>query len=303
MQNSVAFALKKISSPEGESYKQELIAHEKACAKLQKGEHIIKLLLTYEHDGHHYLMFEWADGALVDFWERRLAKDPPQAEKWAAEQCYGLATALKQIHGLATWQAEKREAAKQDRDLSLGPTSGDDPDKAADWGIHGDIKPKNILWFSRYRDRKDHLVISDLGLTRYHSEFSRSKMAASKIDGFSEAYRPQELDLDNKNISRRSDVWSLGCVFLEFCVWYLEGIDGVERFEQQREKDDKSDIRGLTELKFFILGSVPGSGERIASVKPSVKRVSNMTQLNLRGGVSLANHQSHLPEACRSPHD
>lgn len=269
----MAFALKKINSPEGESYKQELRAHEKACAKLQKGEHIIKLLATYEYDGHHYLMFEWADGALDEFWERRMAKEPPQAERWAAEQCFGLATALKQIHGLATWQEEKRKAAKRDRDLSLGPTSRGDADKAADWGRHGDIKPKNILWFSKYRDRKDHLVISDLGLTRYHSEFSRSKVDPSKIDGFTGTYRPPEMDLRDNQVSRKSDVWSLGCVLLEFCIWYLEGVDGVERFENEREEGDKSDICGLRELKFFTLESAPGSDKRTATIKPVVQKV------------------------------
>ena len=216
-------------------------------------------------------MFEWADGPLDEFWEKRIAKGPPEADLWAAEQCFGLATALKQIHGLATWQAEKRKAAKKDRDLSPGITAAED-DKAADWGRHGDIKPKNILWFSKYRDRKDHLVISDLGLTRYHSEFSRSKMSASKVEGFSEAYRPPEMDL-NKPISRKSDVWSLGCVFLEFCIWYLEGADGVDKFEHEREEDDTSAIRCLKELKFFIIEPPDGSRERTAAVKPIVTKV------------------------------
>lgn len=239
----------------------ELAAHEKVSAKLQKADHIIKLLATFKLEGDHYLIFEWADGTLDKFWETRVAKESPQTERWAAEQCLGLATGLKQIHGLATWQVEE-----QNRDTALGPH------RAADWGRHGDIKPSNILWFSKYRGRKDHLVISDLGLTRFYSDPSQSIVPSSEINGFTAAYRPPEMDL-NLPVSRKSDIWSLGCVFLEFCIWYLQGADGVERFEDDRSKDDDSDIPNFKEYKFFNLGSVPGNEAKTPTIKPIVKEV------------------------------
>jgi hypothetical protein len=34
--------------------------------------------------------------------------------------------------------------------------------------------------------------------------------------------------------SRKYDVWSLGCIFLEFVIWVLRGIDGVEKFKNHR---------------------------------------------------------------------
>lgn len=152
----------------------------------------------------------------------------------------------------------------------------DSGDEAANYGRHGDIKPKNILWFSRYGERKDHMVISDLGLTRYHSKFTRSKVTPSNVDGFTEAYRPPEMDIPGRQICRKFDIWSLGCVFLEFCVWYLEGADGIDKFEYARQDEDISSIQNFREPKFFNIMEKDDEGNTIpprAEVKHSVTKV------------------------------
>lgn len=33
-----------------------------------------------------------------------------------------------------------------------------------------------------------------------------------------------------------SDIWSLGCVFLEFIVWYVSGIEALQQFQEQTPK-------------------------------------------------------------------
>ncbi|KAF2728104.1 kinase-like protein, partial [Polyplosphaeria fusca] len=214
------FALKAIEAGDHKAYKDELSALEKTCAQVQKEKHLIKLLLTFRHGEKFYLLFEWADGNLDEFWKTRSFRPP--RERWAAEQCLGLAKAVRRIHGLTTWQ-------KRERSSSVGSLI----EAERDWGRHGDIKPENILWFQEYGNDRNLLVVSDLGLTRYHSQFSKSFVPRSHIDGCSWAYRPPELDM-NEGISQKYDIWSLGCVFLEFCVWYLQGYDEVERFSLQR---------------------------------------------------------------------
>lgn len=37
-----------------------------------------------------------------------------------------------------------------------------------------------------------------------------------------------------KLVTREYDIWSLGCLFLEFITWIVHGYTGVEEFEEVR---------------------------------------------------------------------
>ncbi|CAN9325974.1 kinase-like protein [Alternaria alternata] len=253
------FALKAIEAGDHKAYRDELAALEKTCAQVQREKHLIKLLLTFRHGDKFYLLFEWADGNLGEFWETHRTRPPTLLdERWAAKQCLGLARAVSRIHGLTTWQ-------KNGRSSSFGSLN----DAERDWGRHGDIKPENILWFQEYETDHDLLVISDLGLTRYHSQSSKSLVPRSRIDGCSYAYRPPELDIEER-ISQKYDIWSLGCVFLEFVVWYLQGYDEVESFSLQREDEDLVIYEGVKIDKFFNIAKSE-DGQRKPQVKQAVK--------------------------------
>jgi serine/threonine protein kinase len=226
------FALKELDTHAVEVYRRELSALERTCAQIQKEKHLIKLLLTFQHGEKYYFLFEWADGNLGDYWEKH--PEPPEHtvanRKWAAEQCLGLATAVKRIHGLATWQKERRNSSPR----SLSPSSNVTTEDEREWGRHGDIKPNNILWFSSYEDKGNHLVLSDLGLTRYHSSATRSLQPHVNIEGYTGSYRPPEMDMQGQHICQKYDIWSLGCVYLEFCIWWLEGVESLQMFEDER---------------------------------------------------------------------
>ncbi|KAI1176228.1 kinase-like domain-containing protein [Nemania sp. FL0916] len=211
------FALKEISSPDEEIYRLELLALAKVPQRRQ--EHLISLLLTFKHGARRYFLFEWADSNLWDFWAKyyKGSRDAVVSPMWMAEQCLGLATAVKQIHGLTTWQK-----------LNEPP----DTDEKV-WGRHGDIKPHNILAFSSDKTKDYRLVLSDLGLTRYHSSVTRSRVSPTSLDGFTGLYRPPD-----ELICSKYDIWSLGCVFLEFCTWWLKGFRSVQDFESERTKPD-----------------------------------------------------------------
>jgi serine/threonine protein kinase len=243
-----------------EAYQAELRALEKSCAQIQREKHLIKLLLTFQHGDKYYLLFEWADGNLEEFWERHPAGPTElMGSSWAAEQFCGIASAVKRIHGLSTWQKKKRNQL-----------SGDVND-SREWGRHGDIKPDNILWFSTHGEDRNLLVLSDLGLTRYHTQISRSKVRHSHVEGYTRVYRPPEMDLDTKVISQKYDIWSLGCVYLEFCIWYLKGFKAVRQFEYERAEEDRSDIQNYEEAKFFNI--IKHDNRNFAEVKPTIGKV------------------------------
>lgn len=254
------FALKEIDALDRETYRQELAALEKAIAQPQKEKHLIKLLLTFQHGEKYYLLFEWADGNLEELWERVTVTPTPYVTRWAASQLLGIANAVRRIHGLSTWQKVQRESP-------LGSTNSDE----REWGRHGDIKPNNILWFSSYGEYSNLLVVSDLGLTRYHSLLTRSLVPRSHVEGLTWVYRPPEMDLGG-HISQKYDIWSLGCVFLDFCTWYLRGIDAIREFEDKRFEQDKSKFRIVEEDKYFNIED-DGSGNKVPKVKPAVEEV------------------------------
>ncbi|GAW23370.1 hypothetical protein ANO14919_129280 [Xylariales sp. No.14919] len=257
--NPVQFALKEIPTSEVDAYHQELLALEKAFPQIQKEKHLIKLLLTFRHGHKYYFLFEWADGNLEEYWNRYPETPEHTVERsiWMARQCSGLATAVKRIHGLATWQREQRERS----DPSFLAVPGG---KEKEWGRHGDIKPSNILWFSSYGKEGSLFVLSDLGLTRYHSSLTRSRVSPTSIDGCTEVYRPPEMDMPGQYICSKYDIWSLGCVFLELCTWWLGGLSSVREFEDQRAPEPGKIIE---EPKYFFIP------EETHSAQPQLKLV------------------------------
>ena len=76
------------------------------------------------------------------------------------------------------------------------------------------------------------LKLADFGLSRVHKFPEES--APGKSTAFSPTYRSPEFDITNTAIGRRADVWSLGCVFLEFVTWYVLGTAGLDDFGEAR---------------------------------------------------------------------
>ncbi|KAJ4089778.1 hypothetical protein NW769_013220 [Fusarium oxysporum] len=95
---------------------------------------------------------------------------------------------------------------------------------------HGDLKPENILAFRE--GGTDVLRIADLGLAKFHlkstSDRKRAKEYTETVTGTTQ-YMPPEFHV-NGQISRRHDVWSLGCIFLEFIIWTAWGLEGLDKF-------------------------------------------------------------------------
>ena len=78
------------------------------------------------------------------------------------------------------------------------------------------------------------VVISDFGLARIHDEVTQLREKTKLAGGETIVYAAPEIELyPNRGISRRYDIWSLGCLYLEFVIWLLYGSEELERFHQR----------------------------------------------------------------------
>jgi hypothetical protein len=223
--------------------------------------HLIRLLLTYSYKGRFHMVFPWADGNLKALWEktdRRLHHEPQKADllRWISTQILGLARALSRVHYFEIDNENFQGLSSEDRKRSHGR--------------HGDLKPENILWFKDEGSFMGTLKIADFGFADFHSEHSKSNVCKSDVGGITATYRAPEYDV-SKKVSPQYDIWSFGCVLLEFVVWYLRGWEGVDGFSMRRLKDSRetpiaSDV--------FFARDYDATRGWIASMKDSVKRVS-----------------------------
>ena len=213
---------------------------------LQEHPNLVTLVATYYYKKGYYLLFPWASGGnLREFWTRG-PLDGPEFKLWVAEQCVRLANGLAKIHDCS--------AAVRDEEK--------------DCGLHGDIKPENILCFEDPDTKLGDLRISDFGLTDFHSRLTKSQITPTRAN--SPTYAAPEIAL-GKHLSRRYDIWGLGCVFLEMIVWIILGQRGLDNFEQSRLNEQDQDIPRVTQDNFFKIKTV--HGVKTARVKESVRNV------------------------------
>ncbi|KAL8318493.1 hypothetical protein RB597_005669 [Gaeumannomyces tritici] len=272
--SSLVHALKKLHSPNKKAFLREVEALKRFSHSGDR--HLIKLLWIYEWRSNFYLVFPCADGNLWDFTKRyangpELTQDRPREVwiRWLAEQCYGIAAALSRIHGADMSGPNGSKAPRSSTNLSplqtpAGATRGK-------YGRHGDLKPENILWFSA--DNKTAgcdqtigvLQVSDFGLCDFHGRYSKSNLPANQFQ-MSGTYQAPESLISN-SLSQSYDIWTLGCVYVQFISWFLLGhAKTKDEFSRNRLEDDHNPIKEDT---FFKVETVNGHPVR-AVVKRSV---------------------------------
>ncbi|KAI1081901.1 kinase-like domain-containing protein [Whalleya microplaca] len=285
------FAVKRLARgwhSEPANHKEEFDQEVEALKKFsQRNErYIIKLLATYEINGRYHLLFPVADGNLMTFWENHKNPEIVQdAALWLAQECHGIAEALLKIHRYNFTPP------------SIG-SSMDCSSNVAIHGIHGDIKPQNVLWFKtlpRHLTEVDNnsngngdvfrrvpisqprtselskfgfLQISDFGTVNFHRYITRKKASILVQQG---SYRAPEADFKENNIgSSLLDIWSLGCLYLDFITWYLRGWDSVGNDFPKARADEEPLGDDVQEDKFFIRKTHVFTGREFYMVKSSV---------------------------------
>ncbi|KAI1076237.1 kinase-like domain-containing protein [Whalleya microplaca] len=222
-----SFAVKEIHSTDVKGYEDEVRVLERFSGSQNGHPHLIRLLMAFQHGKQYYLIFPLAQGNLADLWDQKqMSPTSLLHTRWVIGQCLGMADGLKKIHRNYSWFKERN-------------TDVNHLDVDKNRGRHGDIKPENILCFSNPEKTDLRLVISDFGLTRFHSAHSVSNVPPEKVGGLSVTYRPPEFDMKS-SISQAYDMWSLGCLYLEFISWFLYGNQGTHENEDTRDKFHKA---------------------------------------------------------------
>ncbi|KAJ2981487.1 hypothetical protein NUW58_g6677 [Xylaria curta] len=248
--------------------------------------HLISLLGTYEKDGLYSLIFPWAEADLLRYWKEKRNLKPNETLIWIAEQCQGIAEGLAYIHRLETTSGKSLLHPNSFSMLMQGVGETKDATQGKDttpsfclFGMHGDIKPQNILWFP-HSNNPTHkgrglLTITDFGFAEFSSTENVNKTRRGYV-AFSPTYCPPELELDSDFVSSSCDIWSLGCVYLEFIAWWLGGRRLISEFSKRRLEQNplSTEWKGMTYKSdtFFELARNGIAGELDANVKESVSK-------------------------------
>jgi serine/threonine protein kinase len=174
-------------------------------------EHIIKLIATCQRGPRYYVIFPWARGGnLLQFWEREDRRRNEDLILWSLCEMHSLVGALKALHS---------ENCR-----------------------HGDLKPENIL---HYQNGKSLLVIADVGVSKFHRIATSLRHEGTKTRATTPPYEAPEAQPHITDArSRVYDIWSLGCIFLEFAVWLLYGFEALEKFKDSRASTDSRVANG-----------------------------------------------------------
>ncbi|KAI0902912.1 hypothetical protein F4823DRAFT_569216 [Ustulina deusta] len=173
--------------------------------------HLISALAAYERGEDRGFVFPWADGGnLQQFWEKDGIDVDDSLLYWALKQISGLVDGIEKLHGKGT--------------------------------RHGDIKPANIVILKNGANDEGNLVIADVGLAKFHATYTRERFVATTTKYGSRRYEPPEVQSTTTKFSRKYDIWSFGCTFLEFLIWLLYGPKVLQSFFIE-SKENVSDDR------------------------------------------------------------
>ncbi|KAG4280455.1 CMGC protein kinase [Fusarium proliferatum] len=248
------YAVKKLLLDNWGNYRREVDAYEKLKLAQSPHPHIVPLLASYRNEGKYHLIFPLARCDLAKYWRTdHLTMLNWRTTKWFASQMAGLADALNTIH--------------------QGSGGNQEPGSYM-YGVHGDIKPANILCFGS-DDREPSLALTDFGSSYFLTPREKEIPRGLK---HTPVYRAPEVDTTTGGITQAYDIWSLGCVFLEAIVWLLDGKAGIAELTGARlDQEDNSPNRDA----FFRVKFDKRCG-LTATLKPNVQRVIMLLRGNPR---------------------
>jgi serine/threonine protein kinase len=205
--------------------------------------HLIRAIAYYKKSNKHCVIFPWAErGTLREFWKKPPPKLDQRYLEWVFKQLCGLAGAIEKLH-----HSQKDQATR-----------------------HGDLKPESILCFAGDGSNSSRdectLVITDVGLSKRHDKLTEHRRDAINTHSGTIMYEPPETELQpNQPRSRRYDVWSLGCIYLEFVVWLLYGASDLDRFRGDLTSSGNN-------IRFYVLDEDSGTRKKTSRLNGTVTK-------------------------------
>lgn len=201
--------------------------------------HVLKCLASFTHSSKYHMIYEKADYDVENFmYEHQTAENRVDlSPSDLASQFAGMAAGLRVIHN-----QEKSSAGLNSNGLIV---PGNQPTQS---GYIHDIKPDNILLFiyvcndvKRYWFRlSDFSCAKVANLLSIFNGKRRSHLSDNKAGN--PTYQAPEQMLGH-GTSRPYDLWSLGLVYLEILVWYLDGYEALDRFRKDREQSSQGEVQ------------------------------------------------------------
>jgi serine/threonine protein kinase len=197
-------------------------------------DHLITATAYYQHKGGHFFIFPLAEqGNLWEFWTKKEnipIHDRPYLT-WVFAQLTGLAQGIEKLHHPSSSQTRSNKSGSKSKENNDHSYSSDNSCR------HGDLKPENILCFKakqkcgiRGNGIPDvRLVITDVGLAKTHNNATKYRPSTNTTVS-TKRYLAPEMEVNPEgSLGRRFDIWSMGCLFLEFTIWLLYGAGELER--------------------------------------------------------------------------
>ena len=234
----------------------------KALQALAKNPHrnITLHLASWTHDGRFYMLFPFADGDGGTLKKYLLSNPSPMLTKefviWLLSQMRDLAAAVQHIYNSAS-PLNKNMPKTEPSDRTNAQLSAGLRRRPSHRGIHYDLKPENILLFSDKQNNRTFWRISDFGLAEINeivlsgSTTQPEHTFANKGKQGDPEYSAPDEALQQKT-SRKYDIWSLGCIYLEILIWVF-GRGGEELREFQEERLVVSEPQANQDQKFWYL--------------------------------------------------
>jgi len=264
----------------------------------QKNRHLsqrwVSLLAGYRHRDQWFLIFPSPQANLLQFWERHSPLSPLGQELvlWVAAQCEGIAEGLERLHNSIAVQNIRSEVQLTDptdlgkiekTEISRADVAGpiDVSDETALFGWDEDIKPQIILWYTNPDVPSDRGTLK-LDITALLTHTKRS-IDSTKSYAY-HTYMTPECVIGGAVIGRSADVWSLGCVYLDFLTWLLHGSTGIHNFGNLRMSEGPIGV--MTDVYFEDSGTTT-HGTPMEILKPSVVQVRYSSRCPISWFISL----------------
>jgi serine/threonine protein kinase len=212
-------------------------------------DHIVKCIAAIRRGDNRYFMFPWANGnSLREFWEAT-PEQTPKADtiRQVVIQLRGLADALHHLHNF------EGKTIVQDGEvptINIPDVTVQDEvvvvmdDEANNQSIrHGDLKPENILRFLSDETNTDDLGVlklADMGLAKRHVVATQDRRHLTSTRYGTIRYEaPETVTALEGGRSRLYDIWSMGCIALEFIIWILYGNRELDNFYKHVKGESK----------------------------------------------------------------